>query len=201
MKMTQKILFNNIEKQKILNLYKNLTTPEQISKQFSVSESTIYRNLIILGIIMRKRGYNCQKTISLTYSDDLAFFVALILGDGWLCYNKKTRNYSINMETSSLEQMNLFEICIKNCFPQLSIYKGTRNHKRKFKGNPKIYTNKTYIIRVYSKILYNFIRPFKRKDFYLNIPKWIYSKKSFIYSFLDGLINAVCIKMHGEKRI
>jgi hypothetical protein len=195
--MNQKITFNDAEKQEIIKQYKTFHTPKQISQQFLVSEPTIYRNIINFGILTRSRGYK-HKIINLNYSENLAFFVALILGDGWLCHNKKTNNYNITMETSNLEQIKIFEDCIKNSFPQLSIWKSSRNHKRKFKDDGKVYTNKTYLIGVSSKMLHNFIKPLKN-NFYINIPKWIYSNKGFIYGFLDGFIYAEG-SFHKDKR-
>jgi hypothetical protein len=131
-----------------------------------------------------------MKNISLYPSKELAYFTALIIGDGWLSHNKNTNNYRICMESTQPSQIEHFRESVNKCFPKLSVNTTKRIKIRKFKNSAKEYKGETTTIYTYSVLLFKFIKQYKFEKFKWTVPSWVYNSKSLSYAFIDGIIEA-----------
>lgn len=109
------------------------------------------------------------------FSEDLAEFVGILIGDGSL----SKLNYEITISLNSLYEMP-YAIYIKSLINKL------------FRISPRIYIQKgTIRIRINSKALFNFLLqigvPWGKKK--KEIPKWIGKRKEYIIGFVRGLID------------
>ena len=104
------------------------------------------------------------------------------------------------MESTSINQIKNLEKSFKKLFPNLSIYKTSRNKVRFFKYDKEYrYDSKSYIIGTCSVKLYKFISLYKHKNYYWDIPSWVKTNKEIIYGFVEGIIEAEG-SFHKDKK-
>jgi len=135
----------------------------------------------------RSKQFIC-KEISLEPTRKLGYFCGLTLGDAAL-FKTKGRNYGVRLESTDNELAVCFYDAVKKAFPNLNPFFRTRQKIRYFPQCDKKYDSKTILVTVYSKRLYEALRPFKGKDFHWTIPTFLPSVESKI-GFLQGIFDA-----------
>lgn len=172
----------NFQNKQIVNLYvsKNLSLLD-ISTMLKIPKSTVYDRLIELSIKINKQnkpGFlnkNRLFTLPKKRSDIFAEFVGIMLGDG--CLNK----YQIIVTLGNKELSYAHHVCkiIKNNFNIL----------------PKISIRKTGYFDVYvgSKDVVDWLLKeglvFNKVKSQVDIPVWIFRKKTFMENFLRGFFD------------
>ena len=164
----------------LVKLYclKNLSIKE-ISKILGISESGVYRRAIRLKIKTHpelKNKFRNQRHINLPkYSDDLAEFTGILLGDGHL---SKTQ-LVISLGLKEFEYLKYIVFLFKNIFKIKPKFM-TRNS-----GHRDIYFGSVTLVRFFKSmgLVENKVAS------QVGIPKWISTKRSYQRRFLRGLFD------------
>lgn len=170
------------EKRKALQfLYvKQNRTIGEIAGLLEIKESTVYDRLIRLNIPIsrfRKPGYNNINRkifVPKVYTAQLAGFIGILLGDGHLSPTQVTVTLGFKDELGDYVVVlieKLFHIKPKRIVTN--------------RGDQVIYFGSTVVVRWLRKmgLVYNKVK------FQVDIPKWCFSKRSFIESTIRGLID------------
>lgn len=195
-----------ITKKDLLKLYlQKKNSPRKIGQLLKCSREMIKHRLKDFNIPIRNAKQSAQfnsgvfrpRKIDISPTIKLGYLCGLILGDGYIIATKN-RNYWIALETTKLEMHHLFRNAVKSAFPNLHCYTSERIKRRSF-PNGTIREDLTYLVRVDSKILYQALRPYKKKDYHWKIPVFLTTKKSKI-GFLKGIYDAEgWVSKHHEK--
>ena len=137
--------------------------------------------------------------VDLSPTDNLGYFTGIMFGDGCICYQnaERTNNYDMRVFTTDKELANVF---IESC--KKFGLNTTVQHKN-FKGIKwgRFYDQNNIIVSVYSKILFDFLRQYKKAN-----SAWIYPESyktaEFIKGFLRGIDDAEgSVSGHGGQNI
>lgn len=139
---------------------------------------------------MKKAGFEIKikqkPNIPNELSNDLAYFLGLLITDGHIAFNKKRGNHTIMIFTSFKEERDIVLSLIKNIFNYRSSFR-----EKKYGFNKYI----NYEIRISSKELSNQLVqklniPAGAKSKVVRVPFYLFkSKKGFMTNFLRGVID------------
>lgn len=125
--------------------------------------------------------------ISLNPSRELGYFIGLILGDGWIYFQKATRNYTIAIESTKRAIIEQFcESAYKLGLHPSRVYK--RIKTRRF-PNGEIRTDILYRRIINSEIFYKALRPYKQDDYQWKVPSLLTTRES-LFGFIGGFFDA-----------
>jgi hypothetical protein len=160
-------------------LQQNKTIGE-IAKILNLGQTTVYDRLVRLGIVIdrsKKQGYNNLRrdiNIPICYSDNLAEFIGILLGDGHLTPTQVTVTLG-----------NKDEYIDYVCRLTNSIFGIKPKHIIVPKNGHVVYFGSTVTVRW----LLNMGLVFNKVKYQVDIPQWIFSKKSYMKSAIRGLID------------
>ena len=138
------------------------------------------------------------RLIDLSADCDLGWIVGTILGDGYIRRSKRM-NYTIRLHSPRLEYCNLFMRVVKRRFPVLAVTRCVRPPSQGECG-PQ------FFFEVNSKVLYEFLRPHKQKDYHWTVPSEIKNSRDGLRGFLQGIFDAegsvgeTCIEISSKHR-
>lgn len=132
-------------------------------------------------------GIKQARQIDLSPTFNLGCLCGLILGDGYISKTKH-RNYRINVKTTKADFAQYFTKILEEACPNLMVHRQVGIHTRKF-PNGTIKTDTMYLVETNSKILYEVIRPFKQRDYFWQIPKFLTTLESKM-GFIRGIFDA-----------
>jgi len=180
----------------------------EIAERFGLGQSTISKFMKGHGISARHKGFvpwNKGKTgvfskearrkiseanlkkVDLSPTKKLGYFCGLVIGDGSLYFCRPTRNYEMRFQSTKEDIVKLFcELAEDLGLHPLGIY--TYKRTRRFPNGEKR-TDLIYSAVVNSKILYDALRPYKQKDYYWKIPRFLTTKES-LFGFVGGIFDA-----------
>ena len=116
------------------------------------------------------------------------YFCGLVIGDGWVVKNKKSNNYTIGVESTRRELIELFCLSAKRLGLNPHETK-PRMHRRKF-PNGEVREDVTYRAYIYSKAVYDVLKPCKLNDYRFKVPAFIYKSDEAVAGFLQGFFDA-----------
>jgi len=160
-----------------------------------------------LDYLSEKRRFCCKECadkascipVDLSPTDNLGYFTGLMFGDGCICYQnaERTKNYDMRVFTTDQQLATAF---INSC---KKFGLNTTVQQSNFKGIKwgRYYDQNNIIVSVYSKILFDFLCPYKKAN-----SAWIYPEnyksEEFVKGFLRGIYDAEgSVSGHGGKNI
>lgn len=166
------------EELKLLYIKENKSIGE-ISKILKIGESTVYDRMVRLGVESlryKKAGFNNKRndiTIPNKYSDKLAEFIGILLGDGHITPTQVT----VTLGTKEYEYVKYVAILMKDLFG--------------VKAKILLLKNEHHVVYIGSMEIVNWLLSMglthnKVRD-QVDIPKWIFSRKSYMKNALRGL--------------
>lgn len=175
----QEELDKNIE---LRNLYvKENKTISEISKALNLGQSTIYDRLLRLKITpsrFRKLKYNNKRldiVIPIKYSESLAEFIGIMLGDGHLTSGQVT----VTLGNKEDEYVTYVARLIEELF---KIKPKTIKLKR---GYNVVYFGSVDVVRW----LISMGLVFNKVKHQVGVPNWVFSKKNYLVNFLRGFFD------------
>ncbi|MDB5255276.1 MAG: hypothetical protein JWL92_652 [Candidatus Nomurabacteria bacterium] len=153
----------------------------EIGRLLSVSDKTIYKRLLTLGIQTnraQKKSYSNQQTailIPTEYSDDLAELFGILLGDGSLSPTQVVITLG-NKERSYAEYVKNLMQRVFNVAPKIAIRK---------LGYIDLFLGSVVVSRwlVSEGLVYNKVKS------QIDVPPWVFTSKSFQRAFLRGFFD------------
>lgn len=107
---------------------------------------------------------------------ELGYLTGFILGDG--CVVK--RDYKIRVGSSKKELISMFELAVREVFPELKVYQKERTHKYKQGRVPY------FEAEINTKQLWSFLRPLKLTNF-----EWRYPFEMNTIEFRKGFLQGI----------
>jgi len=150
--------------------------------KFDLSQIKLSKNDIKRGLVLPK-----------TCSKELAEFIGILTGDGYINFDNRKYSYIIEIAGDKTLDKNYLEKYVINLINKL------------FNIGPKIYIKKnqnTMYVRILSKGIFNYLLTmgFKRgKKEQISTPKWILDNKKFMVSFIKGLADTDFSLMLSNK--
>ncbi|MCD6468538.1 MAG: hypothetical protein J7L32_04415, partial [Thermoplasmata archaeon] len=164
-------------------LYRQGLSDKEIAEKCSVSRSSIKGWRKYRGLKPNKKKGGQTIKLNFEYNWRLGYFVGLINGDGYI--HKCGRSYRIKVQSPRKEYIDLVEKQMRILFPELSVTRFKYlNTGKGYSKEEKIY----YVVNLTSKVLYEFVSKFKKRDGIWNIP-YNYPE-DFQYGFIGGLIDS-----------
>lgn len=169
-------------RKELWNLYiiKNLSL-SKIAKKLRLSESGVYRRLLILRIPIRpskKTGFLNMKIVDIpSYSANLAEFIGIMLGDGHI---SPTQIYVTSHRFDDLDFHKYVRALIQKLFKVR-----TRSMMDKKDNIIDCYVGSVRIVRFLKKM--GLVENKVKKQ--VAIPSWIFQKRAFQFACLRGLID------------
>lgn len=114
------------------------------------------------------------------------YLLGLVLGDGFIA-NTKTRNYSICLESTQKEIVGLFYDSA--CTLGFNCHLSSRSRHRTL-PNGKAIEDTSYRAVFNSKLVYNFLRPYKMQDYRFKVPDLVFQSKDALCGLLQGFFDA-----------
>jgi len=99
-----------LDDNKIIELFKQGRTIEQIASDFKVSRPTINRRLRQYGI-KREKKYTLDENIFSTFTPESCYWAGFVAADGWVGSNHKKKKICINLaikDIAHLQKMSIF---------------------------------------------------------------------------------------------
>lgn len=166
------------EELRLLYIKENKSIGE-ISKILKVGESTVYDRMVRLGVKSirhKKAGFNNKRndiTIPNKHSDELAEFLGILLGDGHITPTQVT----VTLGTKEYEYVKYVAVLMQDLF-------GVKAKILLIKdGHHVVYIGSMEIV---NWLLSMGLTRNKVRD-QVDIPKWIFSRKSYMKNTLRGL--------------
>jgi len=190
-KKYETIKLTKSEHNRRMELYKKGMDDSEISKELGLSRECIRKWRERNNLPPNKERGGQPIELNFDYSWELGYLVGLTCGDGYVYKykNKNTNNvtYGLTFTSSLIMFIDHIEKLINLLFPQLktsrcSYYSDSDIYGRKYPHK------KFYVVRVFSKQLYNFITKFKKEG-----DKWIIPfnyPDEFKYGFIGGIVDA-----------
>jgi len=157
----------------------------QIARLFGCNQVTISNYMKKYRIKRRSDGRFKAREFNFVNCKELGYFCGLVLGDGFICKPRKSSGF-LGVGSTKQELIDLFCNSAKKLGFNVSI--SHRIQKRKFPcGTTK--TDTQLNARVYSEVVYQLLRPFKKSDYFWDIPSFLISQEAKI-GFLQGIFDA-----------
>jgi len=144
-------------------------------------------------------GIKQSRQIDLSPTFALGCICGLILGDGYIS-TSKSHNYTIALKTTKADFAQYFAGLLEKTFSSLTIRRLLKICTRKF-PNGSIKTDINYLVLTDSKMLYEVIKPFKKRDYHWEMPNFLMTSDSQ-RGFLRGIFDAEgCVSTcHANKK-
>lgn len=171
-----------------LELYNNGLNDREIAEEIGVSSPSIcsWRK-------RRKLTRNVEPgewsilDVKLEPTFDTGYFCGLVIGDGWVHYDKNSNNYTIALESTKQEIVGVFYDAASDL--GLNPYRTKPREKTRTFPNGSRRTDKMYCVIANSKEVYEALKPCKLKDSRWETPEFLTSKKSR-WGFVEGYFDA-----------
>lgn len=195
--MPKKIIFNEKEINKIIDLYKSGISCKEIGKQFNCSKQVININLKSNNIIIRDHSHAQQKysidenIFSKIDSAEKAYWLGMLTGDGWIT---DRHELGLSLQEKDKEYIFLFKNFLNSNHPINIVSNGLKKD-----GNLSI----SYEIRINNKKIVSDLKKYgfsKNKTKYIKFPN---INKKYLSNYMLGLIDSdgcFCLKSHYKNK-
>jgi len=195
--MPKKIIFNEEDVNKIINLYKSGISCKEIGKQFNCSKQVINTNLKNKNILIRdnshaQQKYNIDENIfSKIDSSEKAYWLGILTGDGWIT---DRHELGLSLQEKDKNHIFLFKNFIKSTHPINVVNNGLKKD-----GSASI----SYEIRLTNKKIVSDLKKYgfsKNKTKYIKFPN---INKKYLASYMLGLVDSdgsFCLKSHYKNK-
>lgn len=137
------------------------------------------------------------RPVNIVPTREWGYLFGLVLGDGFIS-ETKNRNHRICVESTQMETVDLFWGAASSL--GFNPYFTKRNRSR-ILPNGKEVNDVNYRILFDSKIVYDFLRPYKKPDYVFEIPSLVSKTQDALCGFLQGLFDAEGSVSHGAIRL
>lgn len=152
----------------------------EIARILNLGQTTVYDRLVRLGVPMdrsKKRGFNNQRSdiiLPTRYSGILAEFIGILLGDGHLTPTQVT--VTLGKKDEYVEYVIRIIHMLFRIYPK---------HMITPQAGHVIYFGSTFVVRW----LLSMGLVFNKVKYQVDLPPWVFSKKSFMKAAVRGLMD------------
>jgi hypothetical protein len=194
--MPKKIIFNEQQAQKIVDLYQSGTSCKRIGKEFNCSKQTINQLLRERSIPLRDNSHSQQKyKINENIFEEIdtpekAYWLGMLTGDGWITDDN---DFGLSLEQTDKEYVYNFRDFLQSDHPIKP-----KNNGLKKDGTPSV----SYELRISNKKIVSDLRKYglnANKTHHMDFPSL---SKEFLPYYMLGLVDSdgsIYLKTHYRK--